>query len=398
MHPSINYFSLVSHYYFGIFHRQFLIIKSFLFIRCVKIFATRFVMTTTVLANPTTRTVCPEDYSPCACDLTGNGLEITCIDVTIPDIVDVFFRTQNLFLYSVSLTTSATGSVDLPADLLSDKRAQNIYLNCPAAASPKLSVTIDAASFEFTRFNTTRFEIHDCDLIRQKDMKFLSGFLVLNSFYFANTFNVEGIAGLANNTLPALKELTVVNCTGLENVVFPDLTPARLELLRLDGNGLTDAGVNHILVAVASSSSASSLKLLSLSNNAMTKIPMIASFSQLVTYELSNNVVPFMSLSTLIFSSPVKFVGLGNLSLSTIEGDAFQGIKNNAHLIKIVLHNTLEFIIITYTRIGNYRYAQVNLENNRLTEFREDIFKSMLQQMTIQSPAIGGHVLVTGSK
>jgi hypothetical protein len=365
----------------------------------MKMFATGIVMMTTVLASPTTRTVCPEDFSPCACDLTGNGLEINCIDVTIPDIVDVFFRTQNLFLYSVSLTIiSATGSIDLPADLLSDKRAQNIYLNCPAAASPKLSVTIDAASFEFTRFNTTRFEIHDCDLIRQTDMIFLSGFLVLNTLHFANTFNVEAIAGLSNNTLPALKELTVVNCTGLENVVFPDLTPARLGLLRLDGNGLTDAGVNHILVAVASSSSASSLKLLSLSNNAMTKIPMIASFSQLVTYELSNNIVPFMSLSTLIFSSPVKFVGLGNLSLSTIDGDAFQSIKNNAHLMKIVLHHTLEFIIITYTRIGNYTYAQVNLENNRLTEFREDIFKLMLQQMTIQSPAIGGHVLVTGSK
>nr|CAH0107188.1 unnamed protein product [Daphnia galeata] len=308
-------------------------------------------MTTTVLANPTTRTVCPEDYSPCACDLTGNGLEITCIDVTIPDIVDVFFRTQNLFLYSVSLTIiSATGSIDLPADLLSDKRAQNIYLNCPAAASPKLSVTIDAASFEFTRFNTTRFEIHDCDLIRQKDMKFLSGFLVLNSFYFANTFNVEAIAGLANNTLPALKELTVVNCTGLENVVFPDLTPARLELLRLDGNGLTDAGVNHILVAVASSSSASSLKLLSLSNNAMTKIPMIASFS------------PTGHLRTLQQHRP--------------------------------LHEPIDFDL---QLSGNYRYAQVNLENNRLTEFKEDIFKSMLQQMTIQSPAIGGHVLVTGN-
>ncbi|EFX80427.1 hypothetical protein DAPPUDRAFT_304118 [Daphnia pulex] len=46
---------------------------------------------------------------------------------------------------------------------------------------------------------------------------------------------------------------------------------------------------------------------------------------------------------------------------------------------------------------GNFTYAQVNLENNKLTEFREDVFKSMLQQMTIQPPAIGGQVLVTGN-
>lgn len=299
---------------------------------------------TTVFANPTTRAVCPEDYSPCTCDLTINGLQVTCVGLTVAEIVDVFFRTQTLFLYSVSLTTSATGSVDLPADLLSDKRARNIYLNCPPAASPKLSLTINPASFEFTRFNTTRFEIHDCDLIRQKDMKFLSGFLVLNSLQFLNTFNVEAIAGLESNTLPALKELTIVNCTGLENAVFPDLTPARLKLLRLDGNGLTDAAVNSILVSVGSSSSASSLKLLSLSNNVMTKIPMIASFSQLVTYELSNNVVPFMSLSTLIFSSPINFVSLRNLSLSAIERDAFQGTIQRSFII--MLHNTCKIFYI----------------------------------------------------
>jgi hypothetical protein len=65
--------------------------------------------------------------------------------------------------------------------------------------------------------------------------------------------------------------------------------------------------------------------LLSLANNALTKIPTIASFSQLITYELSYNDVPFMSLSTLIFGPPVNFVGLKNLSLIAIESDAFQG-------------------------------------------------------------------------
>lgn len=280
---------------------------------------------TTILANPTTRAICPEDYSPCACDLTANGLEVTCVDLPLTDVIDVFFRTQSLFLFSVSLATSATGSIVLPPDLLSDKRAQNIRLNCPSAASPKLSVTIDAASFKFTRFNTTRFEIHDCDLTGQTDMKFLSGFGVLNTLHLENTLNVDAIAYLPS--LPALKELAVVNCTGLGNVAFPDLTPARLEQLHLDGNGLSNEAVANILISLGSSSSAISLKLLSLANNALTKIPMIASFSQLITYELSNNAVPFMSLSTLIFGSAVNFVGLKNISLAAIEGDAFQGFN-----------------------------------------------------------------------
>jgi hypothetical protein len=37
------------------------------------------------------------------------------------------------------------------------------------------------------------------------------------------------------------------------------------------------------------------------------------------------------------------------------------------------------------------------LENNKLTEFREDVFKSMLQQMAAQPVGSGGQVFVTGS-
>lgn len=263
--------------------------------------------------------------------------------MALADVVDVFFRTQNLFLYSVSLTTSATGLVALPADLLSDKRAQNIQLNCPSAASPKLSLTIDPASFEFTRFNTTRFEIHDCDLAGQTDMKFLNGFVALNTLHLENTLNVEAMENLPS--LPALKELAVVNCTGLGNVAFPDLTPTRLERLHLDGNGLNNEAVANILISLGSSSSVSSLKLLSLANNALTKIPTIASFSQLITYELSYNAVPFMSLSTLIFGSPVNFVGLKNLSLAAIESDAFQGYTTRCQF-----YNPKMFLF-TFTRL-----------------------------------------------
>lgn len=291
---------------------------------------------TAVAANPPhfrlgglQRAVCPEDYSPCVCDLTANGLEISCVDVTVAQIVDVFYRTRSLDIYSVSLTaTSATASIDLPADLLKDKRAEHIYLNCPAAASPKLGLTIDPLSFEFTRFNTTIFEIHDCDLVAQADLSFLTGFTVLDSLRIVDTLNVASIATLPANTLTLLKELSIVRCTGLETAAFPDLTPARLERLFLSGNALTDAAANSILVSVGSSSSANTLVDFSLAANALTKVPRIASFSKLVSYDVSDNAIPFISQSALLFSSRVVSLNLNNIALTAIEGGAFSGIFN----------------------------------------------------------------------
>jgi hypothetical protein len=46
---------------------------------------------------------------------------------------------------------------------------------------------------------------------------------------------------------------------------------------------------------------------------------------------------------------------------------------------------------------GNYANAEVNLENNQLTELRADVFKSMLQQMAAQPAGSGGQLIVTGS-
>jgi hypothetical protein len=273
------------------------------------------------------RAACPEDYSPCTCELTANGIEVTCVDVPVADITNVFYRTRNIDLYQVVLTASATGTVDLPADLLKDKRVERIYLGCQVNASPKLGLTIAPATFEFTRFNTTVFGILNCDLAGQTDMQYLKDFSVLNTLRIEDCDNVEAIATLPTPTLPALKEMIIGNCTGLGNVAFPDLTPARLQLLRLEGNGLTDAEVNSILVSVGSSSSSSSLQTIVLSNEyTMTKVPRIASFSKLSWYDVSFNAIPFMSQSTLLFNSPVNFVGLKNIGLTAIEGGAFAGI------------------------------------------------------------------------
>ncbi len=228
----------------------------------------------------------------------------------------------------MTLTASDPGAVDLPADLLSDKRAERIYLNCPPLASPKVNLTIDSNAFEYSRINTTHFEINNCDLLAQSDMSFLDDFTILNTLKIQNSLNVEAFESLPTTTLPGLKEIAITGCTGLENiaVTFPDLTPARLERLYLNNNGLIDAQVNNILISVGSSSSVSSLQELNLASNSLSKVARIASFSKLTSYNLNGNNIPFMSLSALIFGSPVTFVGLNGVAMTAIEGGAFQGM------------------------------------------------------------------------
>ena len=269
---------------------------------------------------------CPENYAPCTCELTEFGREVSCIDVTVEEIRGVFFRTVALVVYSVTLSASDPVSVVLPYDLLSDKRAEKIFLNCPLrTGDPKVLLTIDPQTFQYSRVNTTQFEINNCDLANQPDMLFLSGFSILNSLRIGNSSNVEAFATLPSTNFPALKELAIYDSTGLGTIVFPDLTPARLERLYLAGNGLTDTEVNGVLVSVGSSSSVSSLKELYLGRNALTKVPRIASFSQLGTYYLNGSTIAFMSLSSLIFGTPVVYVGLKSVGLTAIEGGAFQG-------------------------------------------------------------------------
>ena len=97
------------------------------------------------------RSSCPEDFSPCTCDLTSNRLEVTCFEVKINDILNVFYRIRHLVIYAVTLTASDPGAVNLLADLLSDKHVENIYLNCPSNVSSKVSLTIDPFAFEYSR-------------------------------------------------------------------------------------------------------------------------------------------------------------------------------------------------------------------------------------------------------
>ncbi len=285
------------------------------------------VLFTVVVANPVGRATCPVSYAPCVCSVTTNGLAVTCKNLTPADVRVIFYRTSAVDLYSVTLTlvtTNPNGPIALLPDQLGNNRAEQIFLNCPISSSPKDRLTIDDKSFEYSALNTTVFEINDCDLSEQSDFNFLTRFEVLDTLRFRRIPNVEFINMLPR--LDALKELTISESSGLGNVAatFPDLTPARLERLYLDGNGLTDSQVNSILVSVGNSS-VSSLQKLSLNNNALSIVPEIASYSQLISYDVSYNSIAFLNEATIIFVSQPIAVFLNNANITAIAGGAFQG-------------------------------------------------------------------------
>lgn len=46
---------------------------------------------------------------------------------------------------------------------------------------------------------------------------------------------------------------------------------------------------------------------------------------------------------------------------------------------------------------GDFRRAEINLENNQLAEFSRDAFKNVLDQMATRPVFIAGKLIVTGS-
>lgn len=280
---------------------------------------------TAVVANPpSVRAACPESYAPCNCESTDNGLEVTCNNVDVATIKNVFFNTAARELFSVSLTATDAVTVALPADLLNDKTVQRITLACPVNVVPKLTLSIDTAAFLYTRRYTTYFSIRDCDLSPQTEMSFLNEFSALGELRIERSLNIGAFSTLPASQLVSLKTLAVTDCTGL--VAFPDFTPVFLERIVLDGNALTDATVGSILVSLAASTSVSSLLELSLANNALTKIPRVTSFSRLVSFDISRGgEISFVTQSNLLFTDQMTFVGLKDLSITFIEGGAFNG-------------------------------------------------------------------------
>ena len=226
----------------------------------------------------------------------------------------------------------------------------------------------------------------------QKDLNFLSGFNKLEElrFYAANNFSVFQYLP----TLLSLQYLDVTSCRGLEQIAFPDLSPAKLKALSFDSNKISDQTADEILTKLVASNSADSLEFLNLNGNYLTKIPsQVGSvFPQLKTAHIGANNISYIPSSSVTIAYPLESLYLGTNGLKTIESGAFQGKATSARAIILFfgLKKTRIIIrILLVSIIGNFTMTYVTLSSNQFTVFEEGVFKEMLQQMVSVKPPIG---------
>jgi hypothetical protein len=263
-----------------------------------------------------------EDYSPCACGQDANGnLYVNCIEVMPLDIQDAFNRTTALDIYSLVLILPAEGG-NIPADLLSGKRALIIDLLGPSKDSFQL--IMDPSALRSSSSYTKQLVISVCDL-SLLDFNFLRGFSRLEELRLDSTTNIKPIENLP--PLTSLVGLAIDNSQGFEALTnFPARAFSSLNHLYFYNDALNDQAVDIILNAFASSTSANTLVTLTLSKNLINRVPsQVLSLPNIKNFALTNNNISLINTGAFALNAPQKMY-LNNVSLDTIEPDAFQGI------------------------------------------------------------------------
>ncbi len=271
------------------------------------------------------RSNCSQDYFPCSCEAGIDSIVIVCVNRSVTEIQHVFKSTYDLEVFAFYMeTTSPSTKYQLPIDFLANKHVLNIALLSKVFTFPRPSLLIDPSAFRFTRRNTKTFRIENWDLGSQEDFGFLNEFEILEELYIHRNANISGFSRLP--VLPALTTLYILSCPTLTEIIFPDLTPARLKRLIVASNRLDDTTVSEILVSVGASSSANSIEQLDFDDNRLSSVPrQIRSFSQLNFLNLSRNNLSVIHTYSLIFSAPVVAIDLSYCGITFIETGAFEG-------------------------------------------------------------------------
>ena len=275
----------------------------------------------------TSRQSCSEDYSPCTCTQDSDGISVICAEVSVQDVVNIFNRTtaRDLYIFALQWTRAKLDSVTIPANLLGDSRAQYIGVDCPSKVTPLVPLNVDKDAFHLSRDYSTGFLTFYCDWSQQPDIEFLVGFSNLTILEIGLATDIQAIGRLPS--LPALTKLHVMDSTGL--VEFPDLSPARLHVLFLNGNQMNNTMAAMMLESIKATPSIR-LFTLRLNQNRLTRIPTehLALFPELTNIYLDENDFPVLTAGSFISSFPVTTLSLSSSSINLIEPGTFQGTEN----------------------------------------------------------------------
>ena len=273
------------------------------------------------------RADCIEDFSPCSCQQEeGNLVTVECNQVAFEDVLTAFERTNTNQLIRFSLNISPDDTPSIPKNLLGTNQADQIYINCPSRSDSHLQ--IDENAFVYSSPVASAVQIENCQ-IDELNFLFLAGFQSLTDLSI--THSTFPVTFETLPLLPSLRALTISGCTNFQNWIAPnDISSVRE--LRLDDNLLGEENLATILSYFLASNI--EIEGLFIDSNSLTSVPDIAfSFENLHSLSISGNTIPVLPSGSLIFNVPeVFYLGLENLSLDTIESDAFQGKLYNYNI------------------------------------------------------------------
>ena len=270
-----------------------------------------------------------KDYSPCSCSVDSNKISVTCDGVSVQTVHDVFQRVDDPEIYELKWTNplpdDETNTFSLPEDFLGNTSVTGkIYIS----SYDRLNLFIDPLAFRASQNSLTKFDFATCDFGLQKDLNFLNGFDKLEELTFSYIINLTVFQYLP--PLPSLQKLKVDNCPEINQIEFPDLSPAKLNNLELQSNEINDETADKIVAKLAASTSADSLEVFDLWSNSLTRIPtqVESAFPQIKSVYLGGNSISYIPSSSLTFASPyLNALDLGSNELKTIESGAFVGIN-----------------------------------------------------------------------
>ena len=267
-----------------------------------------------------------QDYSLCSCSLYSNNKFITCYSISVETVRDVFLLVNDPEIDSLSLSDlladDAKNIVSLPPDFLSNTRVTG-EINIDGSYS---NWVIDPLAFRLSQNSLAKLTVYNCNFGLQKDFNFLNGFNKLEELDFVRIFNFTAFQYLP--PLPSLQKLQVVICPEINQIAFPDFSPARLKNLEFLYNELSDQTADKIVANLAVSTSADSLNALDLHSNSLTRIPsqVGSAFPKLKSVDLRNNNILHIPSASFTFASPYLVRLYLHLNrMKTIESGAFQG-------------------------------------------------------------------------
>lgn len=239
------------------------------------------------------QSTCPENYSPCTCEEiisdvnTSKGWSILCEQVPIAKIQAIFSKTKARDLVSFKFTIEPLEKSLIPADFLGSSRSAGLDISCEGTS---YNLTINENAFRMSKNFAKQFSIRDCDLKKQANFAFLSGFQALAKLDIDSSRNLNSFQGLPSQS--QLSEISISNSTGLKNMTQgQNIALPGLRALYLQNNQMDDQTLAKILNILAESSK-TSLTELKLDQNKLTRIPeLVSSLTKLENFFIDDNLI-----------------------------------------------------------------------------------------------------------